>query len=70
LRNKWSRHDPDHGRDKEIQKSWTDLAAKLSWLGLAEYPTEARHFQQLHHKLLELAEDFLMQILNKLKMKQ
>ena len=70
LRNKWSRHDPDHGRDKEIQKSWADLAAKFSWLGLAEYPTEARHFQQLHHKLLELAEDFLMQILNKLKMKQ
>lgn len=70
LRNKWSRHDPDHGRDKEIQKSWSDLAAKFSWLGLAEYPTEVRHFQQLHHKLLELAEDFLMQILNKLKMKQ
>lgn len=69
LRNKWSRHDIDHGKDKEIQKSWTELAAKFRWLGLAEYPTDARHFQQLHHKLLELAEDFLMQILNKFKIK-
>jgi len=69
LRNKWSRHDIDHGKDKEIQKSWKELAAKFRWLGLAEYPTEARHFQKLHYKLLELAEVFLMQILNNLKMK-
>lgn len=69
LRNKWSRHDTNHGKDKEIQKSWAELAAKFRWLGLAEYPTEACHFQKLHHKLLELAEDFLMQILNKLKIK-
>jgi len=69
LRNKWSRHDADHGKEKEIQKSWTELAAKFRWLGLAEYPTEANHFQKLHHKLLELAEDFLMQILNNIKIK-
>ncbi len=27
LRNKWSRHDPDRGKEKEIQKSWAELAA-------------------------------------------
>lgn len=69
LRNKWSRHDPDHGKEKEIQKSWSELAAKFRWLGLAEHPTDIRHFQQLHHKLLELAEDFLARILNKLTLK-
>ena len=70
LRNKWSRHDADHGKEKEIQKSWAELAAKFRWLGLAEHPTDTRHFQQLHHKLLELAEDFLTRILNKLTLKQ
>jgi len=66
LRNKWSRHDADHGKEKEIQKSWAELAAKFRWLGLAEHPTDTRHFQQLHLKLLELAEDFLKRILDKL----
>lgn len=70
LRNKWTRHDADHGKDKDIQKSWTELAAKFQWLGLAEHPTDARHFQQLHHQLLVLAEEFLARILSKLKLKQ
>ena len=69
LRNKWSRHDADHGKEKEIQKSWAELAAKFRWLGLAEHPTDTRHFQELHYKLLELAEDFLVRILNKLTLK-
>jgi len=70
LRNKWSRHDADHGKEKDIQKSWEELAAKFRWLGLAEYPTEVPHFQQLHYQLLVLAEDFLARILSKLKVKQ
>lgn len=70
LRNKWSRHDADHGKEKDIQKSWAELAAKFRWLGLAEYPTEARHFQQLHYQLLVSAEKFLARILSKLKLKQ
>jgi hypothetical protein len=70
LRNKWSRHDADHGKEKDIQKSWAELAAKFRWLGLAEHPTDASHFQQLHHQLLVLAEDFLAHILSKLKLKQ
>jgi hypothetical protein len=69
LRNKWTRHDADHGKEKDIQKSWAELAMKFSWLGLAEYPTDARHFQQLQYQLLLLAEDFLKTILNKLKLK-
>ncbi len=69
LRNKWSRHDADHGKDKDIQKSWTELAAKFRWLGLAEHPTDAHHFQQLHLQLLVLAEIFLAKILNKLRLK-
>ncbi|MFH1580817.1 MAG: hypothetical protein ABIC39_01900 [Pseudomonadota bacterium] len=70
LRNKWFRHDADHGKEKDIQKSWAELAAKFHWLGLAEHPTDGRHFQQLHYQLLVLAEDFLARILSKLKLKQ
>ena len=70
LRNKWSRHDADHGKETEIQKSWADLAAKFRWLGLAVHPTDICHFQQLHQQLLILAEDFLMRILSKLELKQ
>jgi len=69
LRNKWSRHDADHGKEKDIQESWAELAAKFRWLGLAEHPTATRHFQQLHDKLLESAEDFLERILKKLTLK-
>lgn len=70
LRNKWSRHDADHGKDQDIKKSWAELAAKFRWLGLAQHPTTARHFQKLHFKLLILAEEFLKNILYKLNLKQ
>ena len=69
LRNKWSRHDADHGKEKNIKKSWAELAAKFRWLGLSEHPTEARHFQLLHHNLLESAESFLDRLLQKLTLK-
>jgi hypothetical protein len=68
LRNKWSRHDVDHGRERDIQRSWEELAAKFQWLGLTEYPTDARHFQQLHEELLVLAEKFLMSILSRFRL--
>jgi hypothetical protein len=69
LRNKWTRHDADHGNEKDIKKSWAELAEKFRWLGIAEHPTAPSHFQQLHFNLLELAEDFLKRILGKLKLK-
>lgn len=65
LRNKWIRHDADHGNTKDIQKSWAELAQKFQWLGLANYPTNA-DFQHIHYKLLGLAEEFLLCILNRL----
>lgn len=68
LRNKWLRHDADHGNKKDIQKSWAELSKKLQWLGLANYPTN-EDFPRLHYKLLELAEEFLLCILNRLKIK-
>jgi hypothetical protein len=68
LRNKWSRHDADHGKEKDIKKSWDELAAKFRWLGLAEHPTSKQHYQQLHNQLLVLAEIFLTKILSCIKL--
>lgn len=65
LRNKWIRHDADHGNTKDIQKSWASLAQKFQWLGLANHPTNA-DFQFIHYKLLDLAEKFLLCILSRL----
>ena len=69
LRNKWTRHDADHGKELDINKSWSDLAEKFRWLGLAEHPSDASQFRMLHKRLLELAADFLTLILSKLKLR-
>jgi hypothetical protein len=66
LRNKWLRHDADHGKDKDIKKSWDDLAAKFSWLELGHLPFLPEHFSHLHVQILQRAEAFLISILEKL----
>lgn len=67
LRNKWIRHDADHGNKNDIQKSWAELAKKFQWLGLVNHPTNA-DFLELHYKLLCLAEEFLLCIFHRLKL--
>lgn len=66
LRNKWLRHDADHGKEADIRKSWKELAEKFSWLGLNHPPMSQEHFRYLHCRLLEEANSFLQQILEKL----
>jgi hypothetical protein len=68
LRNKWTRHDADHGDEKPIQKSWKELAAKFRWLGLAEHPTDEKQFRQLQQQLLTEAKAFLQEIIRRLKL--
>lgn len=67
LRNKWLRHDADHGNKNDIVKSWAELSKCFQWLELANYPTD-KDFPKLHYKLLEFAEEFLVCILNRLKL--
>ncbi|MFO0881273.1 MAG: hypothetical protein U0840_28540 [Gemmataceae bacterium] len=66
LRNKWTRHDADHGKESDIRRSWSELASKFSWLQLGSYPTELAHFRQMHDRLLREAIAFLRLILQKL----
>jgi len=69
LRNKWTRHDADHGKEQDIRRSWAELEARLRWLGLDRYPTDPQHFQRLHFQLLTRAEKFLRLILSKLTLR-
>ncbi|BAY78571.1 hypothetical protein NIES25_50460 [Nostoc linckia NIES-25] len=66
LRNKWLRHDADHGKETDIKKSWKDLSEKFKWLGLNHAPINEQHFRLLHRSLLKEAESFLEKILEKL----
>lgn len=66
LRNKWLRHDADHGKETQIKKSWKELSAQFNWLGLQHAPINSEHFRYLHSRLLQKAETFLQNILEKL----
>ena len=66
LRNKWTRHDADHGKEGEIRKSWKLLQEKFVWLGLSHYPITEEHFRQLHLQLLNKSVHFLETVANKL----
>lgn len=66
LRNKWLRHDVDHGKQSDIERSWGDLATHLRWLGLEGYPRSRADFQRLHQRLLEEVRDFLSRLLERL----
>jgi hypothetical protein len=66
LRNKWLRHDADHGKQSDIERSWGDLGAQFRWLGLGGYPKSARDYRQLHRQLLAEVSAFLERLLNAL----
>ncbi len=63
LRNKWLRHDPDHGKESDIRKSWNDLDTHLRWLGAQGYPHTSEDFRKLHVRLLREVETFLRKLL-------
>jgi hypothetical protein len=63
LRNKWTRHDADHGKDSAIRKSWADLSEKFRWLGLDHFPVTREDFRLLHLNLLIMATEFTNKIL-------
>ncbi len=69
LRNKWLRHDVDHGQPSGISSSWSNLATSFRWLGLEQHPTKSEHFFHIHKKLIEEAEKFLVLLSSKMDLK-
>ena len=66
LRNKWLRHDPDHGKDSKINKSWRDVGEALTGLGLGHLPVTEHEFRFVQRRLLEKTKAFLTLLLSRL----
>ena len=67
LRNKWLRHDPEHGSERSIQRSFADLKNALVFFGLDHVPTKPREFRSLHEAMIDKAEAFLGILLSRLQ---
>lgn len=63
LRNKWTRHDADHGKASAIKKSWAELSTKFQSLGLGHMPVTPDDFRVLHVNLLAQSNAFVNKIL-------
>ena len=66
LRNKWLRHDPEHGSKTEIKKNQETLRRTLKYYGLKRIPYLPEHFRELHRRMLDEASNFLKMILERL----
>lgn len=70
LRNKWLRHDPEHGSNKDIQKSRKTLRWALDWMGFTHRPRTKEEFLTAHRKLLNESIRFLRELIKKIDNEQ
>ena len=66
LRNKWLRHDPEHGTPTSIRKNHEKLAGTLAALGITGLPTTPADYLHLFDNLLAALEAFLSELLTRL----
>jgi len=66
LRNKWLRHDLEHGSPSDIRRSRRALLEQFHLLGLKHFPRSTAEFRRLHRRLLEEALAFMQRVLDKL----
>jgi hypothetical protein len=66
LRNKWLRHDLEHGNPSNIRRSRETLLEQFNLLGLKQFPRSAADYRFLHRKLLEEARSFMQRVWNKI----
>lgn len=66
LRNKWLRHDPEHGSHSDIKATQSQLSAALQWFGFDTIPTQPQQFRSLQISVLERCVTFLKTLLQKL----
>lgn len=64
LRNRFLRHDPEHGAPTDIRKAWVELREDFVWLGVPQIPPQTRvEYQHIHQRLLDELEQFLSRLL-------
>lgn len=65
LRNKWLRHDIDHGKESDIKKSHQHRKEALEWFGLGKVPYSKDEFIFLYNSLMLRVEEFLKLLLER-----
>lgn len=66
IRNKTMRHDPDHGDERKIKKSWSDLSESLAKLGIDGWPVTPDDFTRIQEVVLDQTVAFLSELLRRL----
>ena len=70
LRNKWLRHDRDHGKESDVKKTWRDLNKALSALGFNSLPENSQDFTRLQYNLFQQLESFMENLVERIKNKE
>ena len=65
LRNKWLRHDIEHGKDKDIAKNYQIRGETLKWFGMQRVPQSREEFIFLYNNLMVKVEEFLKVLLDR-----
>ncbi len=65
LRNKWLRHDIEHGKDKDIAKNYQIRRETLKWFGMQRVPQSREEFIFLYNNLMLKVEEFLKVLLDR-----
>jgi hypothetical protein len=65
LRNKWLRHDIEHGTESDIKKSYQLRKETLEWFGMQKVPQSKDEFVFLYNILMLKVEEFLKQLLDR-----
>jgi hypothetical protein len=66
LRNKWLRHDIEHGKDKDIAKDYRIRKETLKWFGMQRVPQSSAEFIFLYNNLMLKVEEFLKNLLERI----
>lgn len=69
LRNKWLRHDRDHGKESDVKKTWRDLNKALNALSFDSLPERSEDFARLQYNLFEQLKSFMEGLVERIKSK-
>jgi hypothetical protein len=67
LRDKFTAHDPEHGSESEIRKSYSELGNALRSLGLKRWPVGEEEFLILQKRILSQTRDFLSLLITRMQ---
>lgn len=64
LRNRFLRHDPEHGAPTDIRRAWAELREDFVWLGVTQVPPQTPEvYQLIQQRMLNELEQFLSRLL-------